>query len=112
MSKKDQEDNGAIILKDQIKAASESLRALGMYVSTLQSSSEEISQEYLLVREQLSPISEGITPIDSGKANALLKTIEGETRSVNNLKRLIFSHCQELRRGLRRMVVNNDREQE
>lgn len=110
MSKDKQTNTEAIILEDQIKAASESLRALGIYVDTLQSHSEEILQEYLLVREQLSPISEGITPIDTGKANALLKTIEDETRSVNNLKRLIFSHCQELRRGLRRMVVNNDRD--
>lgn len=98
------------LLEDQIKAASESLRALGIYVDTLHSRSEEILQEYLLLREQLSPISEDIASIDSGKANALLKMIEGETRSVDNLKRLIVSHCQELRRGLRRMVVNNDRE--
>lgn len=110
MSKDKQTNTEAIILEDQIKAASESLRALGIYVDTLQGHSEEISQEYLLVREQLSPISEGITPIDAGKANALLKTIEDETRSVNNLKRLIFSHCQELRRGLRKMVVTNDQD--
>lgn len=110
MSKDKQTNTEAIILEDQIKAASESLRALGIYVDALQSHSEEISREYLLVKKELIPISEGATVRDIGKTNALLKMIEDEAQSINSLKRLIAGHCQELRRNLRKMVVNNDRD--
>ena len=79
----------------------ESLRALGIYVDTLQGVSEDISREYFLLSEQLSRISGGGAAINAGKASALLKMIEDEARSVNNLKRLIIGHCQELRRCLR-----------
>lgn len=97
-------------LEDQIKVASESFRALGIFADSLQSLSEEISREYLLVKKELTPISEGATVRDIDKTNALLKMIEDEARSISRIKRLIAGHCQELRRNLREMVINNEQE--
>lgn len=97
-------------LEDQIKVASESLRALGIFVDTLQSRSKEISREYLLLREQLSPISEDAAALNVGRASSLLKMIEDEARSMNDLRRLIAGHCQDLRRNVRKMVVADEQE--